>query len=88
MSALSGLRIADFTRVLAGPYATMLLGDLGADVVKIEFPQVGDVTRTWGPPFDSENRSTYFQSINRNKKGITLDLTSVIGQPAYLGIFL
>lgn len=72
--ALSGIRIIDFSRVLAGPYATMLLGDLGAEVIKIERPDSGDDTRSWGPPFDSAGRATYFQSINRNKTGLVLDL--------------
>ncbi len=72
--ALSGIRIVDFSRVLAGPYATMLLGDLGAEVIKIERPDSGDDTRGWGPPFDSEGRATYFQSVNRNKTGLVLDL--------------
>ncbi len=72
--ALSGIRIIDFSRVLAGPYATMLLGDLGAEVIKIERPGSGDDTRGWGPPFDSEGRATYFQSVNRNKTGLVLDL--------------
>jgi len=57
--ALDGLVVADFSRVLAGPYATMMLGDLGADVIKIERPQVGDDTREWGPPYDSEGVATY-----------------------------
>ena len=71
---LAGVRIADFSRVLAGPYATMLLGDLGADVVKVERPEVGDDTRAWGPPFDPEGRATYFESVNRNKRSLVLDL--------------
>ena len=73
--ALSGIKIADFSRVLAGPYATMLLGDFGADVVKVERTGVGDEARTWGPPFDAKGRATYFQSVNRNKNGLFLDLT-------------
>lgn len=77
--ALSGLVIADFTRVLAGPYATMLLGDLGAQVIKIERPNLGDDTRSWGPPFDSRGTSTYFQSVNRNKDSVTIDLSSDAG---------
>ncbi|MBT2274273.1 CaiB/BaiF CoA transferase family protein [Rhodococcus qingshengii] len=73
--ALEGLVIADFGRVLAGPYATMLLADLGAEVVKIERPEVGDDTRHWGPPWVGDE-STYFLGVNRNKKSVTLDLTS------------
>lgn len=71
--------VADFSRVLAGPYATMLLGDLGATVIKVESPS-GDDTRQWGPPWTAEGESTYFLSINRNKRGITLDLSSPEGR--------
>lgn len=71
--ALDDLVIADFGRVLAGPYATMLLADLGAEVVKIERPGTGDDTRTWGPPFAGD-QPTYFQSVNRNKASLALDL--------------
>ena len=67
MTALTGIKIADFSRVLAGPYASMLLGDMGAEVIKIERPVDGDDTRTWGPPFNEDGDSTYFQSVNRNK---------------------
>jgi crotonobetainyl-CoA:carnitine CoA-transferase CaiB-like acyl-CoA transferase len=70
---LSGVLVADFSRVLAGPYATMLFGDLGADVVKIENPHGGDDTRSWGPPF-AAGESTYFQSVNRNKRSLAADL--------------
>jgi crotonobetainyl-CoA:carnitine CoA-transferase CaiB-like acyl-CoA transferase len=70
---LSGVLVADFSRVLAGPYATMLFGDLGADVVKIENPHGGDDTRSWGPPF-AAGESTYFQSVNRNKRSLGADL--------------
>jgi len=70
---LQGTVIADFSRVLAGPYATMLLADLGATVVKVEAPQ-GDDTRHWGPPWTSAGESTYFLSVNRNKRGVVLDL--------------
>ncbi|MBI1351637.1 MAG: CoA transferase [Actinomycetales bacterium] len=73
--ALDGILVADFSRVLAGPYATMLLGDLGATVVKVERPGAGDDTRAWGPPFASDGQSTYFQSVNRNKASIALDLS-------------
>lgn len=72
--ALDGLVIADFGRVLAGPYATMLLADFGAEVVKIERPGTGDDTRRWGPPW-SGTESTYFLSVNRNKKSVALDLS-------------
>ncbi|MFD9661618.1 CaiB/BaiF CoA transferase family protein [Rhodococcus sp. NPDC059968] len=72
-ASLDGLLIADFGRVLAGPYATMLLADLGADVVKIERAGVGDDTRQWGPPWVGDE-STYFQSVNRNKRSFAWDL--------------
>lgn len=72
-SALDGLRILDFSRVLAGPYATMLLGDFGAEVIKIERPGEGDDTRSWGPPWLGED-ATYFLAVNRNKQSYTLDL--------------
>lgn len=78
--ALSGVKIADFTRVLAGPYATMLLADLGAEVVKVERPETGDETRDWKPPVDSEGRSTYFLGVNRNKTGLVLNLTDPADQ--------
>ncbi|GAA2913474.1 hypothetical protein GCM10011428_30440 [Streptomyces violaceus] len=78
--ALDGLRIADFSRVLAGPYATMLLADLGADVVKIERPGVGDDTRAWRPPADHEGTSTYYLSVNRNKRSAVLDLATEAGR--------
>src|SRR3954465_737806 len=70
---LSGLIVADFSRVLAGPYAAMLLGDLGADVIKVERPGTGDDTRAWGPPW-RDGVSTYYLSLNRNKRSIALDL--------------
>ncbi|GAB3149973.1 CoA transferase [Micromonospora sonneratiae] len=75
MSALDGVLVADFSRVLAGPYATMLLADLGADVVKVERPGKGDDTRAWGPPYDADGTATYYLAVNRNKRSIALDLT-------------
>jgi crotonobetainyl-CoA:carnitine CoA-transferase CaiB-like acyl-CoA transferase len=71
---LEGVVIADFTRILAGPLCTMVLADMGADVIKIERPRTGDDTRSWGPPF-VEGDAAYFLSINRNKRSIALDLT-------------
>jgi crotonobetainyl-CoA:carnitine CoA-transferase CaiB-like acyl-CoA transferase len=72
-NVLEGIRVVDLTRVLAGPYATMLLGDLGADVIKVEDP-AGDPTRRMGPPFEADGRSPYFMAVNRNKRGVVLDL--------------
>ncbi len=72
---LSGLRVVDLTRVMTGPYCTMMLGDMGADVIKIEQPGKGDDTRAWGPPFVG-GESAYYLSINRNKRSITLNLKS------------
>ncbi|WP_242086844.1 CaiB/BaiF CoA-transferase family protein [Microbacterium lacticum] len=71
---LSGLLVADFTRVLAGPYATMMLADMGAEVVKVERPGAGDETRAWTPPVGPIGVSTYFGSVNRNKRSIVADL--------------
>lgn len=70
---LEGVRVLDFTRVLAGPFCTMLLGDLGADVIKIESPD-GDETRGWGPPFAADGTSAYYLCANRNKRSMTLNL--------------
>jgi crotonobetainyl-CoA:carnitine CoA-transferase CaiB-like acyl-CoA transferase len=72
--ALDGLKVLDFSRVLAGPFATMMLGDLGAEVIKVERPDGGDETRGWGPPFDARGQATYFLSVNRNKRSVILDL--------------
>jgi crotonobetainyl-CoA:carnitine CoA-transferase CaiB-like acyl-CoA transferase len=72
---LDGIRVLDLTRALAGPYCTLMLGDMGADVVKVEMPGTGDETRGWGSPADFINgESTYFMSISRNKRSVTLDL--------------
>jgi crotonobetainyl-CoA:carnitine CoA-transferase CaiB-like acyl-CoA transferase len=73
-SALAELKILDFSRVLAGPFATMMLADLGATVTKVE-PPGGDETRQWGPPYDAVGDATYFQAVNRNKRSLVLDLT-------------
>lgn len=73
---LAGLKVLDLTRVLAGPLSTMLLGDLGADVIKVERPGRGDDTRGWGPPFDERGESAYYLSVNRNKYSLAADLGS------------
>lgn len=75
---LAGVRVIDLTRVLAGPYCTMMLGDLGADVIKIENPDSGDDTRHWGPPYTG-GEAAYFLSANRNKRSLTLNLKSSQG---------
>lgn len=76
---LDGIRVVDLTRVLAGPYCTMILGDLGAEVIKIEHPERGDDTRHWGPPFVEGGQSAYFLCANRNKRSLTLNLKSEKG---------
>src|SRR3954468_15464846 len=73
---LKGVRVLDLSRVLAGPLCTMMLGDMGADVLKVERPGAGDDTRGWGPPFDATGESAYYLSVNRNKLGLTADLAS------------
>jgi crotonobetainyl-CoA:carnitine CoA-transferase CaiB-like acyl-CoA transferase len=82
---LAGVVVADFSRVLAGPYATMLLADLGATVVKVERPDGGDDTRAWGPPW-SDGLSTYFQAVNRNKRSVVCDLSSPSDRRAALAL--
>lgn len=82
-AALTGIRVLDFSRVLAGPFCTMMLGDLGADVLKVEQPELGDESRQWGPPWfgEGEDRlSAYFISVNRNKRSLTLNLKSNEGR--------
>lgn len=72
--ALDGITILDFSRVLAGPYATMMLADFGATVIKVERPGSGDETRAWAPPVDSTGMATYFAAVNRNKQSVVYDL--------------
>ncbi|PKW16674.1 CaiB/BaiF CoA transferase family protein [Saccharopolyspora spinosa] len=79
IGALSGLRIADFSRVLSGPYATMLLGDMGAEVIKVEHPVAGDETRSWGPPWYA-GQATYYLGANRNKTATGIDLGTESGR--------
>src|SRR5438067_9348120 len=76
---LAGLTIVDLTRVLAGPYCTMLAADMGARVIKIEHPVRGDDTRAWGPPF-LDGESAYFLSINRNKQSVAIDFKTSAGR--------
>jgi crotonobetainyl-CoA:carnitine CoA-transferase CaiB-like acyl-CoA transferase len=76
---LAGIRVLDLTHALAGPYCTMVLGDLGADVIKIEPPDTGDQSRQWGPPF-IHDESSYFLSVNRNKRSVVLNLKSEAGR--------
>src|SRR6476620_8559366 len=83
---LDGLLVLDFTRVLSGPYCTMLLADMGARVIKIEQPGRGDDTRAWGPPF-LNGESAYFLSINRNKESLTLDLKDAWSKPIVDALF-
>src|SRR5690625_2568421 len=77
--ALNGIRVLDLSRVLAGPYCTMILGDLGAEIIKVEAPGGSDETRTWGPPFKNEV-SAYYLCANRNKKSLTVNLKSEVGK--------
>jgi succinate---hydroxymethylglutarate CoA-transferase len=82
--ALSGIRVRDLTRVLAGPLCAMMLGDMGADVIKVE-PPGGDDTRHWGPPF-AGGESAYFLGANRNKRSMTLDMAGPAGQKVLAGL--
>ena len=82
---LQGVRVVDLSRILAGPYCTMMLGDLGAEVIKIEQPGSGDDTRTWGPPWVGD-QSAYYLAINRNKRSVTLNLKSEAGRDLLCGL--
>jgi succinate---hydroxymethylglutarate CoA-transferase len=83
--ALTGLRVLDLTRILAGPLCTMMLGDMGADVIKVEPPGTGDDTRSWGPPF-AEGESAYYLGVNRNKRSMTLNMAMKSGQEVLAGL--
>jgi succinate---hydroxymethylglutarate CoA-transferase len=83
--ALAGIRVLDLTRVLAGPLCTMMLGDMGADVIKVEPPGSGDDTRRWGPPF-AAGESAYFLCANRNKRSMTLNMAVPAGQKVLAGL--
>ncbi len=78
--ALAGIKVLDLSRVLAGPSCTQHLADLGAEVIKIERPEVGDETRTWAPPCFADGTSAYFAGVNRNKRSVTVDLSTPEGQ--------
>jgi crotonobetainyl-CoA:carnitine CoA-transferase CaiB-like acyl-CoA transferase len=83
--ALAGLRVLDLTRILAGPLCTMMLGDMGAEVIKVEPPGTGDDTRTWGPPF-VKGEAAYFLGLNRNKRSLTLNMACEPGQAILAGL--
>src|SRR5512134_2038458 len=83
--ALDGLRVLDLTRILAGPLCTQMLGDMGADVIKVEPPGTGDDTRGWGPPF-AAGEAAYFLGVNRNKRSLTVNLAAVPGQKILAGL--
>src|SRR3990170_4814667 len=83
MSLFQGVRVLDLSRMLAGPYGSMLLADMGAEVIKIEPPDGGDPMRTMGPPFLPDGGSAYFLAINRNKKSVVLDLGREAGRDVF-----
>src|SRR5262249_44001211 len=82
---LAGIRVLDLTRILAGPLCTMMLGDMGAEVIKVEPPERGDDTRAWGPPFLA-GEAVYFLGVNRNKRSLTLNMAVPAGQKILAGL--
>src|ERR1700751_744341 len=82
---LAGIRVLDLTRILAGPLCTMMLGDMGADVIKVEPPETGDDNRAWGPPFLADD-AFYFLGVNRNKRSLTLNMAVPEGQKVLAGL--
>ena len=84
---LAGYRVLDLTRILAGPLCTMMLGDMGAEIIKVEPPDRGDDTRGWGPPFVA-GEAAYFLGINRNKRSLTLDMAAAAGQSVLAGLIV
>src|SRR2546429_6141880 len=83
MKLFEGVRVLDLSRMLAGPYGSMLLADMGAEVIKIEDPDGGDPMRVMGPPFLPDGESAYFLAINRNKKSVALDLAKEAGREGF-----
>src|SRR5512139_177004 len=79
---LEGIRVVDLSRIIAGPFCSQILGDMGADVIKVEQPGSGDETRTWGPPF-ANGEAVYFFCVNRNKRSLTLNLKDSRGQAIF-----
>ena len=80
---LEGVRVLDLSRMLAGPYGSMLLADMGAEVIKVEEPGGGDPMRAMGPPFLPDGESAYFLAINRNKKSVAIDLSATAGREVF-----
>lgn len=85
LDLLAGVQVVDFTQALSGPFSTMMLADLGADVIKVEAPGRGDDSRHWGPPFVGDD-SAYFMSVNRNKRSVALDIKTPVGRQAVLDL--
>src|SRR5436189_2818255 len=81
-----GVRVLDLSRMLAGPYGSMLLADMGADVIKVEDPDGGDPMRAMGPPFLPDGESAYFLAVNRNKRSVVVDLTRADGREVFFDL--